>query len=220
MLSLIAVWLLTSTPVPARQPPPQQQTQPSTPPVVEVVPPRPECVDSNGRTVCGFQCRTIGPHTACAQTPYGVCQVLVGRVYCWDPPRVAIDHPPGGVSRRPECKESRGQVACGFNCRVFNGEVRCNSTQYGVCDTHFNQLVCWDPPDSVIHERGGDTPRPSCLDASEAIACGYDCKALRTEVRCASTPQGRCVQNNDELTCFDPPSLLHCDHSAPPPPPR
>jgi len=133
---------------------------------------------------------------------------------------VAINHPPGGVSRRPECKESRGQVACGFNCRVFNGEVRCNSTQYGVCDTHFNQLVCWDPPDSVIHERGGDTPRPSCLDASEAIACGYDCKALRTQVRCASTPQGRCVQNNDELTCFDPPSLLHCDHSAPPPPPR
>ncbi|WP_223754311.1 hypothetical protein [Myxococcus sp. RHSTA-1-4] len=145
-----------------------------------------------------------------------MCQVLAGIVHCWDPPKVVIHHP-AGPSEKPECMESRGKVACGYNCRLFNGEVACNQTPYGVCSTHFHQLVCWDPPESVIHEFGAKTPEPRCLNASEAVSCGYDCKATRAEVRCASTPNGVCRLDNNRFTCFDPPSLLHCDHSSPPP---
>jgi hypothetical protein len=35
-------------------------------------------------------------------------------------------------------------------------------------------------------------------------------------VRCASTPRGVCQVENGQFTCFDPPSLLHCDHSGAP----
>jgi hypothetical protein len=205
MLSLLAMLWLASTPVEV-----PQASPPRAPP--------PECVSSQGRTVCGYQCKTNSAGTACARTPYGVCQVLAGRVHCWDPPRVVIFHPPDSGTK-PECKESRGQVACGYNCRLFQGEVACNKTPYGVCTTHFARLVCWDPPESVIHQYGADTARPRCLNASEAVSCGYDCKSTRTEVRCASTPDGTCrIDDNDVFTCFDPEPLLHCDHSAAPPP--
>jgi len=111
-------------------------------------------------------------------------------------------------------------VACGFNCRLSNGEVACNNTPYGVCTTHFGKLVCWDPPESVIHEYAEATPRPWCVNASEDIACGFDCKSTRTEARCASTPRGVCKLVDQQFTCFDPPSLLHCVHGGPPEPAR
>lgn len=201
MLTLLAMMWLASAPAEASSHAVQQ--------------PAPRCISSQGRTVCGFQCRSSGTDAACAQTPYGVCQSFGGRVYCWDPSRTVIHHPASGGSR-PECKESRGQVACGYNCRISNGEVACNSTPYGVCSVHFGRLVCWDPPESVIHEYGSGTPQPRCVNASEAVACGYDCKTARAEVRCASTPRGVCRVDNGQFTCFDPPSLLHCDHSGPP----
>ncbi|WNG24832.1 hypothetical protein F0U62_13045 [Cystobacter fuscus] len=207
MLSLLALVWLASAPVPG-------ESQP-TPPAPR--PPPPQCVSSQGRTVCGYQCKTSSSHAACARTPYGVCQLLAGNIHCWDPPRVAIAHPDKSGTK-PECKEIRGKMACGYNCRVANGEVACNGTPHGVCTTHFERLVCWDPPESVIHEQGADTPKPRCLTASEAVGCGYDCRSTRTEVRCASTPTGVCQLDHEQLTCFDPPSLLHCDHSAPPPP--
>ncbi|MBZ4406660.1 hypothetical protein K8640_00390 [Myxococcus sp. XM-1-1-1] len=211
MLPLIALLLLTAAP----PTPPQVTPEPKPPPEQ----PRPQCITAQGRELCGFQCRTSGSKAGCAQTPYGTCQVLRDEVHCWDPPRVAIQHPPR-TPVRPECKAVRGKVDCGFNCRIFNGEVACNSTPYGLCDTHFGRLVCWDPPDSVIHEYAQAMPAARCLNASEAIACGFDCKASRTEVRCTNTPRGVCTLNDQRLTCFDPPSLLHCDHSNPPPPPH
>src|SRR5689334_11698439 len=143
MLSLLALVWLASTPVPG-------ESQP-TPPAPR--PPPPQCVSSQGRTVCGYQCKTSSSHAACARTPYGVCQLLAGNIHCWDPPRVAIAHPDKSGTK-PECKEIRGKVACGYNCRVANGEVACNNTPHGVCTTHFERLVCWDPPESVIHEQG------------------------------------------------------------------
>ncbi|WP_338864458.1 hypothetical protein [Myxococcus stipitatus] len=218
MLPILALLLLASTPP---RPLPPQDTPPTAPRVEPVPQPSPQCLTSHGQTACGFKCRSSNLNLACAQTPYGTCEVLSGQVHCWDPPRVAIQHPPKN-SVFPECKSVRGQVACGFNCKVNNGEVACNTTPYGVCTTHFGRLVCWDPPDSVIHEYASATPTPRCLNASEAIACGYDCKSLRGEVRCASTPRGVCAINgrDQQFTCFDPPSLLHCDHSEPPPPPR
>ncbi|WP_426753990.1 hypothetical protein [Myxococcus sp. Y35] len=204
MLSLLSALWLATVPLEASEQP-------------VVRPPPPQCLFAQGRSVCGYQCKSNGTQAACARTPYGICEVLVGGVHCWDPPLAAIQHPPTRGAK-PECKESRGQVACGYNCRQFNGEVACNRTPYGVCSTNFNQLKCWDPPDAVIHQYGAETPAPRCLNASEALACGYDCKATRTEVQCAATPDGVCRLDNQRFSCFDPPSLLHCDHSAPPPP--
>lgn len=203
MLTLLALMWLTSAP---------PESSPAASPQAT-----PQCLTSQGRTVCGFQCRSSGTDAACARTPYGVCQTFNGRVHCWDPSQAVIHHPRSGGSR-PECKESRGQVACGYNCRINNGEVACNRTPYGVCTVHFGRQVCWDPSDTVIHAYGAQTPQPRCVNASESIACGYDCKTDRAEVRCAATPRGVCRIDNGNFTCFDPPVLLHCDHSAPPSP--
>lgn len=177
--------------------------------------PSPQCTTSQGRTVCGYACRSSTTDVACANTPYGVCQVLNGRVQCWDPPLVAIQHPRGN---RPECKESRGQVACGYNCRLAEGGVACARTPYGVCTVTYGRIYCWDPPESAIHEYGASLPTARCLTAGTAVACGYDCQASRAEVRCANTPKGVCRVDEGRFTCFDPPPLLHCDHSAPPAP--
>jgi hypothetical protein len=130
---------------------------------------------------------------------------------------VSIHHPPD-EGLRPECKEVRGQVACGFHCLLTEGKVACARTPYGLCQEHFGELTCWDPPAAVIHEYGAELPRPTCLTASTALGCGYDCKASRTEVRCAQTPRGQCVQDAFQLGCFDPPSLLECAHAQPPHP--
>lgn len=210
MLPMLALLLLASAPHK-----PRVVEEPPPPPP----PPTPECISSRGRTVCGFQCKTSASDLDCAQTPYGTCEVTNGGVYCWDPPRVVIHHPPR-TPVSPECKSVRGKVACGFNCRLSNGEVACNNTPYGVCTTHFGKLVCWDPPESVIHEYAEATPRPWCVNASEDIACGFDCKSTRTEARCASTPRGVCKLVDQQFTCFDPPSLLHCVHGGPPEPAR
>jgi hypothetical protein len=179
--------------------------------------PSAQCITTQGRTVCGYDCRSSPSDAACATTPYGVCQVLAGRVHCWDPPLVVIQHPPSRPVS-PECKESRGHMACGYNCQISEGEVDCTRTPYGVCTVSYGRLFCWDPPDSAIHEYGAQLPAPRCATANTSVACGYDCKSTRGEVQCAKTPKGLCRVDDSRFTCFDPPSLLHCDHSAPPPP--
>jgi hypothetical protein len=184
----------------------------STPPL-----PAASCLSSQGRTACGYACRASASEVRCASTPYGVCHVFNGGVHCFDPPLVSLHHPPD-EGLRPECKEVRGQVACGFHCRVTEGKAACARTPYGLCQEHFGELTCWDPPASVIHEHGAELPRPTCLTASTALGCGYDCKATRTEVRCAQTPRGQCVKDELQLGCFDPPSLLECAHGQPPHP--
>jgi hypothetical protein len=138
-------------------------------------------------------------------------------VYCFDPSPASIQHPPD-EGLLPECREVRGQVACGFNCLVTDGKVACAKTPYGVCREHFHELTCWDPPELAIHEFGAEIPRPTCSTASTAIGCGYDCKANPAEVRCAQTPRGRCVKDHFKLECFDPPVLVQCAHTGLPDP--
>lgn len=180
-------------------------------------PPQVTCLYANGETVCGYACRASSTGARCASTPYGTCSLFNDEVTCVDPLPASIHHPPDeGLA--PECKEARGKTACGFNCLVSNGNVACAKTPYGLCREHFGELTCWDPPEESIHEFGAELPRPTCQTASTAIACGYDCKTNPAEVRCARTPRGRCVKDGFRLECFDPPVLLQCAHSEPPPP--
>jgi hypothetical protein len=182
-------------------------------------PPTPQvsCLTAHGKTACGYSCRSSTTDVRCASTPYGTCSVLGDQVHCFDPLLASIHHPPD-EGLRPECKRVGNEVACGFHCLVAKGKVSCARTPYGVCREHFGELLCWDPPESVIHEFGAELPRPTCQTASTTLACGYDCKTTRSEVQCARTPRGRCVQDNFKLSCFDPPSLLECSHSQPPDP--
>jgi len=179
--------------------------------------PPPTCLSANGETACGYACQTSSRQVRCASTPYGTCTVLNDEVHCVDPLPASIHHPPD-EGLRPECKEVRGRVACGFRCLVTQGQVACARTPYGVCREHFGEVKCWDPSETTIHEFGAELARPTCTTAGTGIACGYDCKTSRTEVACAQTPRGKCVQDNFRLGCFDPPSLLACTHAAPPPP--
>jgi hypothetical protein len=180
-------------------------------------PPKASCLYAHGKTVCGYACRASPSDVRCASTPYGICAVFNDEVHCFDPLPASIHHPPD-EGLVPECKAVRGEVACGFNCLVTQGKVACAKTPYGVCREHFDELTCWDPPESTIHEHGAELARPSCLTASTAIGCGYDCKSSRAEVRCAQTPRGRCVKDDLRLECFDPPTLVQCAHGALPPP--
>jgi hypothetical protein len=179
--------------------------------------PQSSCLSANGKTACGYLCRASVTDVRCASTPYGTCGVFGGEVYCFDPPLAAVHHPPD-EGLRPECKAVSGEVACGFRCLIAKGKVACAQTPYGECREHFGDLKCWDPPESSIHEHGAELARPTCLTASTAFACGYDCKSSRAEVRCARTPRGRCVKDDFQLACMDPPALAQCVHSALPDP--
>lgn len=182
-------------------------------------PPAPtaKCLTANGRQACGYSCRASFSDVRCASTPYGACATFNDRVYCFDPPASAIHHPPD-EGLRPECKSVAGQSACGFNCLIAKGQVACARTPYGVCREHFNTIKCFDPPEGTIHEFGASIPRPECLTASTAMECGYDCKTDRSEVKCATTPRGRCEKHDNQIECFDPPVLTQCAHGQAPDP--
>ncbi|WP_224362961.1 hypothetical protein [Hyalangium versicolor] len=195
LLTLLGVTLLASTP----------NIPPST------------CLNANNRSACGYSCRSTFADVRCAMTPYGTCSTFEGRVVCFDPPTAAIHHPPD-EGLRPECKGVAGSTACGFNCLIAKGKVACAQTPYGVCREHYGELRCWDPPEGIIHEYGANTPRPQCLTSGTGIACGYDCKSDRSEVKCATTPRGRCEMHDNVLECFDPPALAQCVHGHTPDP--
>lgn len=195
LLSLLATTLLTSAP-----------SLPS-----------PQCLTANGRTVCGYSCRASSSGIGCASTPYGTCAQFHGEVHCFDPSATAVHHPPN-EGLNPQCKSAGGESACGFNCLVASGRAACARTPYGVCREHHGVVKCWDPPEATIHEYGSELPRPTCLAVFSAMACGYDCKADRSEVKCASTPRGRCEKQGSQIECFDPPVLAHCAHSRQPDP--
>lgn len=176
------------------------------------------CKTANGETACGYACTVSTREVRCANTPYGVCTLLHGEVHCFDPPLVSIHHPPD-EGLRPECKEVRGEVACGFNCLVTKGKVACARTPYGVCREHFGKLTCWDPSEAVIHEFGSQLRRPECTSGgTTTLACGYDCKTHHAQVMCAQSPRGRCEKEPLGVDCFDPPSYVQCAHSQPPDP--
>src|SRR5690242_16620026 len=108
LLTLLGVTLLASTP----QIPPHQ------------------CLTANGKTACGYFCRSSVTDVRCASTPYGTCAHFNGQVICFDPSAAAIHHPPN-EGLNPECKSVNGEAACGFHCIVAKGKVACAQTPYG-----------------------------------------------------------------------------------------
>jgi hypothetical protein len=193
MLALLTALFLASTPTP--------------------VPP-PDCVTAQGRTTCGYACRSTGSSARCAQTPQGLCTVLQGEVHCFDPPLAVIHHPPKQTAT-PMCRQSGTSVACGYRCMVVEGRVACARTPYGVCKVLNGRLTCWDPTDTAIHQYGAELPPAQCRAAGGAVACGYECQTTLDQVACTQTPAGRCTAQGGQVTCWDPPSLLHCEHTSP-----
>jgi hypothetical protein len=175
--------------------------------------PESECLSANGRTACGYACRSTGKDAKCAQTPFGMCTVLQGEVHCFDPPTVVIHHPPRSTET-PMCRQSGASVACGYNCNVTQGRVSCARTPYGVCSMLNGRQVCWDPSDETIHQYGASLPTPQCSAAGSSVACGYSCQVTLDQVACTQTPAGRCTSQGGKATCWDPPALLHCEHRS------
>ncbi len=182
--------------------------EPATPP------PTPDCLSAQGRTACGYQCRSTHTSVACATTPFGFCTVLQGAVRCWDPPLAVIHHPPR-VPVSPSCRQGGDAVACGYHCTVHEGRVACARTPYGLCSVQNGLFGCWDPPDEAIHQHGAKLPPAQCRAVGGKIACGYSCMSSASTVACTQTPSGRCTVQLDQVTCWDPPSLLHCEHTSP-----
>jgi hypothetical protein len=54
-------------------------------------------------------------------------------------------------------------------------------------------------------------PEPQCITAAGAPACGYDCRSLYGQVRCAHTPFGACAAEYGKIVCWDPPARV-IDH--------
>lgn len=175
--------------------------------------PESECLSANGRTVCGYACRSTGTNAKCAQTPFGMCTILQGEVYCFDPPAAVIHHPPRS-SATPMCRQSGNSVACGYNCTVSEGRVSCARTPYGVCSMLNGRQVCWDPSEEAIHQYGASLPTPRCHAAGSSVACGYSCQATLDSVACSRTPAGKCTAQGGKASCWDPPALLHCEHRS------
>ena len=175
--------------------------------------PESECLSANGRTACGYACRSTGTTAKCAQTPFGMCTILQGEVHCFDPPAAVIHHPPR-ASATPMCRQSGSSVACGYNCTVSEGRVSCARTPYGVCSTLNGRQVCWDPSDEAIHQFGAALPTPQCRAAGSKVACGYSCQVTLEQVACTRTPAGKCTAQAGNASCWDPPALLHCEHRS------
>ena len=66
----------------------------------------------------------------------------------------------------------------------------------------------------VLAQSGG----PKCLTVDGSRVCGYDCKSLGGEARCAQTPAGVCeTGGGTTIVCFDPPAWLSRVMSIPKP---
>lgn len=164
----------------------------------------PECHTSEGQVACGFNCKVGLGVAKCAQTPDGFCQTLDGQVICWDPPEVVQQHPPKKPIV-PACHSKFGEMACGFICESSPTKMECTQTPYGACLSKFDQVLCWDPSEPLIHLSAPELPQARCLATQMEIACGYHCKSVYQQVACAQTPQGRCVVTDGKVGCWDPP---------------
>ncbi len=58
------------------------------------------------------------------------------------------------------------------------------------------------------------TQTPECRTSGTTTACGYNCRAELSEVKCAQTPQGVCQRIEGQLVCWDPPEEVRF-HAAP-----
>jgi hypothetical protein len=163
-----------------------------------------QCLVSEGKTACGYNCRASDSQVRCAQTPLGVCSVGSGIVACWDPPPL-VRGVLGPYAPRPSCVTSFGQTACGYWCVANFDQVQCAQTPFGSCRANEGKVACWDPPAAVIATRRATTPRAVCESGFGQVSCGYHCIADRGVVRCAETPEGLCRSERDSVFCWDPP---------------
>ena len=176
--------------------------------LLAAAPDKPACVNINGQTVCGFNCKAENGTAKCAQTPAGICTSNDGKILCFDPPKIlstVLKEIP-----KPECKVSGGAVACGYNCTSSSKGPACNTTPAGICEARYGFAVCFDPPDEVFGVWGKDVPAPKCLSQDGHIGCGYNCVGTSGSVACAKTPVGVCLARDSAARCFDPPSGVLC----------
>jgi len=166
----------------------------------EPTPAQAECKSAYGQTVCGFGCIAAYGDVKCARTPEGRCQAAYGEITCWDPD---TEHPHRRHHAPPEepgatCRTAYGKTACGHDCTIAFGDIKCAQTPLGVCHAAYGKLVCWDPPRWV---RG--TEKAHCETAYGDIACGYRCVAAFGKIRCASSPRGACKAAYGDVVCSD-----------------
>ncbi len=146
------------------------------------------CITTGSDKVCGYDCKIAGGSAACASTPYGACVVAGGRVQCWDPP--------AWVHKKASCMIIDGEAVCGFECRIASGHATCSSPPYGACGSTDGRLFCWDPPKGV-------QKKAQCVASNGKSACGYDCTIAGGDVKCASTPDGKCAVKSGQVVCSD-----------------
>jgi hypothetical protein len=168
----------------------------------------PSCVNSNGTSVCGYDCKGESGKVKCAQTPEGVCATSGGNVGCFDPPNAvrAVFSP----LPKPSCKAADGKVVCGYNCVQGESGVECAKTPRGVCEAKYGKVVCFDPPPEVYAVYGAGAPAPSCEARDGKVVCGYGCGYGGGEVQCAKTPAGACIERGGKVSCMDPPGRALC----------
>lgn len=174
------------------------------------------CHAAYGKVSCGYGCVEGFGEVRCAATPQGRCVSDGGKVTCWDPPG-AVAVAPSTAWPQADCRTAYGSTVCGYDCVAAFGTVKCAQTPYGACMEAYGQVTCWDPDAAT---RGGHAPQPehggrsgvplskaTCEAAYGEIACGYGCAQGYGEVKCAATPQGRCMAGGGAVSCWDPPSV-------------
>ena len=97
-----------------------------------------------------------------------------------------------------ECVSAGINQACGYDCKTAGAKVDCAKTPDGACIAVGAEILCWDPPHPT-HRKA------ECISAGINMACGYDCKSAGANVKCASTPEGKCNVNGAQINCWDPP---------------
>ena len=175
-------------------------------------PDKPTCVNTNGTTACGYNCKAESGAAKCAQTPQGICASNGGQIVCFDPPAIVLQvmkSAPG-----PECKTDQGKMVCGYHCASSMSPLACTRTPAGVCEARYGQTVCFDPADELLAVYGADVPAPKCLAQDGQIACGYNCTAGNGMVACSKTPMGACLARDSSPKCFDPAIEQVCAYGA------
>jgi hypothetical protein len=113
---------------------------------------RPSCISSTHAVACGFHCMRQGSAVKCAQTPEGACHANQTGFVCWDPPEpVRWRMLQQGNISYAGCISFLDHIECGYHCTAVGTTLKCAVSPQGMCETHFTQVSCFDPPyDDVL----------------------------------------------------------------------
>jgi hypothetical protein len=170
--------------------------------------PQAECVvDKTGRVTCGFGCVTSARGEArCAEEPGGSCLAdAAGEISCSAPTGLTLRLP----LTTAMCQQGAdGTVACGYDCVIDGGgRPMCANTPDGAClVSPQGTAVCTELPPHLRLILLTERLEPECRrDGAGSVFCGFGCtENARGEVRCASTPDGRCAADKaGTLVCTD-----------------